>query len=138
MTSHFIPMRIRPSRWWILAILVVALLAVTVPLIPSGPDVYVHLAWAHQVMRTLVHGELPLWMPDLNAGCGSPGIRLYSPAGPFISGVFGLILGNAAAGLRLSLLLAGVIVYLLMRREGVERPRMGLLLLLTASPILAD
>ncbi len=129
---------IQPSHRWILVALILVIVAAAVPLIPTGPDVYVHLAWTHQVMRTLIHGELPVWMPDLNAGCGSPGIRLYSPAGPVISGIFGLILGNAAAGVRLALLLTFLAAGLVMRAEGAERPWMGVALLVTAAPVLSD
>ncbi len=138
MTRPAMTPMIRPSHHWVLVLLILVLVSVAVPLIPTGPDVYVHLAWTHQVMRTVVHGELPVWMPDLNAGCGSPGIRLYSPAGPVISGIFALVLGNAAAGVRLSLLLAFFVAGLVMRREGTGRPWLGLALLVTAPPVLAD
>lgn len=53
-------------------------------------------------MRSLAQGQLPLWLADLNAGFGSPGIRLYSPAGPSLVGTLGLLLGDVGKALRLS------------------------------------
>lgn len=52
-------------------------------------------------MRCLAQGQLPLWLPDLNAGFGSPGIRLYSPGGPSLVGILGLALGDVGKALRL-------------------------------------
>ncbi len=37
-----------------------------------APDLYVHLIWSWEVMRCLASGQLPVWLPDLNAGFGSP------------------------------------------------------------------
>lgn len=51
-------------------------LALFLPFLPAGPDIYVHILWPQQVARCLAQGQLPLWLPDLNAGFGSPGIRL--------------------------------------------------------------
>lgn len=63
---------------------------------------YVHLLWPQQVVRCLTQGQLPLWLPDLNAGFGSPGIRLYSPGGPVLVGILGMVLGDAGKALRLA------------------------------------
>ncbi len=130
--------RPRTGRLSITLLGAAAALLVLLPWLPTGPDVYAHAAWAHQSLRCLAGGSLPLWLPDLNAGCGSPGFRLYSPAGPFLAGVFGLASGSALAGLRLLLVLAFGLLVLLMRCEDVERPPMGLVLVLAAPPVAAD
>lgn len=104
--------------------------------LPGGVDVYAHLLWTHQVMRCLAAGELPLWAPDLNAGFGSPGIRLYSPLGPVASGTLGLVFDSAAAGLRAALVLAVLALVLLPRVR-----KMGSLVgavVLMGTPFLAD
>ncbi len=104
--------------------------------LPGGVDIYAHLLWTHQVMRCLAAGELPLWAPDLNAGFGSPGIRLYSPLGPVVSGTLGLVFGSAAAGLRAALVLAIAALVLLPRIR-----RMGSLVgvvVLMGTPFLGD
>ena len=124
-------------------ILAVALAAVVLglaalPWLPSGPDIYAHAAWSHQVLRCLAGGSPPLWLPDMNAGCGSPGIRLYSPAGPVLAGTLGLAAGGAAAGLRLLLAATFGLLAILYRRGGVESWPMGLALTVTATPVLAD
>jgi len=121
-----------------IAVLLLVTAMVAVPWISSGTDIYVHLIWTHQVMRTLSAGSLPLWLPDLNAGCGSPGIRLYSPGGPFLAGVLGLVSGDAATGLRLALGAAVLLLLALLTREHVERPAFGLALVALAPPVLAD
>ncbi len=115
-----------------------ALVLAALPWLPSGPDIYVHAAWAHQSMRCLGAGSPPLWLPDMNAGCGSPGIRLYSPAGPFLAGLLGLVAGDALAGLRVLLVSAFVLLAILLRRGGVESWPMGLALTVLATPVLAD
>ena len=112
----------RPARTVLAcALLAVVLVAVAclAPVLPGNPDLYLHLVWAHQVMRCLAAGSLPLWLPDLNAGFGSPGIRLASPLGPVLDGALGLALGDASRGLRLGALLAaaGVVVVCRGRRE---------------------
>ena len=105
-------------------LLVVAALASGVSMVqwlPGAPDLYVHLLWAHQVMRCLSEGALPLWLPDLNAGFGSPGIRLYSPLGPTLSGALGLVAGSAGSGLRAAAVLStSLLAVLLWRRRGVR------------------
>jgi hypothetical protein len=121
-----------------LALMVLALAASRVPVLTSGPDVYVHVIWAQQVMHDLAAGSLPLWCPDLNAGCGSPGIRLYSPGGPAASGILGLVAGDACAGVRLALLGALLAFALLMRREKVEAWPLAAALAMTAPAVLAD
>ena len=77
-----------------------AVVAVFLPYLPAGPDLYVHLLWCWEVMRCLAVGALPVWLPDLNAGFGSPGIRFYSPLAPLVQGAAGLALGGAWAALR--------------------------------------
>ncbi len=124
--------------WWLrgAAVVLAVVLVAGVPVLSSGADIYVHLLWAHQVMRCLAVGELPLWAPDLNAGFGSPGIRLYSPAGPVTAGLLGLVPGDAAAGLRLALLLAIVaLVLVVRRRSGSILPAF---LILCGAPFLGD
>ena len=83
-------------------------IAVAIPFFPRGTDLYVHVLWPWQVMRCLHEGSLPVWLPDLNAAFGSPGIGLYSPLGPFVSGVLGLILGTGGRGVRAALALAAL------------------------------
>jgi len=82
--------------------------AITVPYFPRGTDLYVHVLWPWQVMRCLHAGSLPVWLPDLNVAFGSPGIGLYSPLGPFICGVLGLIFGTGGRGVRAALVLAAL------------------------------
>ncbi|MCG6962614.1 MAG: hypothetical protein LJE95_05025 [Acidobacteria bacterium] len=121
-----------------LVLAVVTLAAWKVPLLTSGPDVYQHVIWAQQVMHDLGARSLPLWCPDLNAGCGSPGIRLYSPAGPLASGTLGLLVGDACAGVRLALLAAFVALALLMRRRKVEGWPLAVALAATGPAVMAD
>jgi hypothetical protein len=80
--------------------------AVAIPFFPRGTDLYVHVLWPWQVMRCLKAGSLPVWLPDLNASFGSPGIGLYSPLGPTVCGALGLILGTGGRGVRAALALA--------------------------------
>jgi hypothetical protein len=95
-----------------------AVCAAAIPILPAGPDVYVHLLWTQQVMRCLGEGALPVWLPDLNAGFGSPGLRLYSPLGPVLAGALGLVLGGAGQGMRaLAVLAAGMPLPVLWRRR---------------------
>ena len=89
---------------------VAAVIAVAVPYLPRGTDLYVHVLWPWQVMRCLHAGSLPVWLPDLNAAFGSPGIGLYSPLGPLVCGVLGLILGTGGRGVRAALALAALAV----------------------------
>jgi hypothetical protein len=86
--------------------------AVAIPFFPRGTDLYVHVLWPWQVMRCLHSGSLPVWLPDLNAAFGSPGIGLYSPLGPSICGVLGLILGTGGRGVRAALALTAILVVL--------------------------
>ncbi len=124
-------------RWWPwLAVLAAVLCAAALPWLSGGVDIYAHLLWTHQAMRCLAAGELPLWAPDLNGGFGSPGIRLYSPAGPVAAGVLGLLLGSAGAGLRALLMLA-VAGILALARKGRGGWLPGGLVLL-GTPFLAD
>lgn len=97
-------------------------LALSLPFLPGGPDIYVHILWPQQVIRCLAQGQLPFWLPDLNAGFGSPGIRLYSPAGPFLVGVAGLLLGDVGRALRLAWLGALVALFLVARHWHRELP----------------
>jgi hypothetical protein len=82
--------------------------AVAFPYFPRGTDLYVHILWPWQVMRCLATGSLPVWLPDLNAEFGSPGIGLYSPLSPTICGGLGLILGTGGRGVRAALVLAAL------------------------------
>ena len=90
--------------------LVLVAVAIAVPYFPRGTDLYVHVLWPWQVMRCLHTGSLPLWLPDLNATFGSPGIGLYSPLGPLACGVLGLILGTGGRGVRAALALAALVM----------------------------
>jgi hypothetical protein len=89
---------------------VLVVIAVVIPYFPRGTDLYVHVLWPWQVMRCLHEGSLPVWLPDLNAAFGSPGIGLYSPLGPSVCGVLGLILGTGGRGVRAALALAALAV----------------------------
>jgi hypothetical protein len=91
---------------------VLVAVAVAVPYFPRGTDLYVHVLWPWQVMRCLQAGSLPVWLPDLNAAFGSPGIGLYSPLGPSVCGALGLILGTGGRGVRAALALAALAVML--------------------------
>lgn len=129
------PRNMRPAT---VAVILLVIALVAAPWMSTGVDIYVHLIWTQQVMRTLSAGSLPLWLPGLNAGCGSPGIRLYSPGGPVLAGVLGLLAGNAAAGLRIALGAAALLLLVLLARRRVERPAFGLALIAVAPPVLAD
>jgi hypothetical protein len=61
-------------------------------------------------MKCLHAGSLPVWLPDLNAEFGSPGIGLYSPLSPTISGMLGLILGTGGRGVRALLAFAALAI----------------------------
>jgi hypothetical protein len=89
---------------------VLFVVAVAIPYFPRGTDLYVHVLWPWQVMRCLKAGSLPVWLPDLNAAFGSPGIGLYSPLGPTVCGALGLIFGTGGRGVRAALALAVVAV----------------------------
>ncbi len=93
-----------------------ALALAILPFLPAGWDIYVHVLWPQQVARCLTEGELPLWLPDLNAGFGSPGIRLYSPGGPVLVGMAGAILGNVGRALRLAWFVSLAALFLVARR----------------------
>ncbi len=109
--------------------------AAAVPYLPGGADVYVHLLWAWQVMRCLGAADLPVWLPDLNAGFGSPGIRLYSPLGPVLQGALGLALGSAGAALRAAPVLVWAAFLLVLRRVRGARAGAAEWVLLTLSPL---
>ena len=87
---------------------VLVVIAIVIPYFPRSTDLYVHVLWPWQVMRCLHEWSLPIWLPDLNAAFGSPGIGLYSPLGPSISGALGLILGTGGRGVRAALALAAL------------------------------
>jgi hypothetical protein len=105
--------------------------AVAIPYFPRGTDLYVHVLWPWQVMRCLHAGSLPVWLPDLNAAFGSPGIGLYSPLGPSICGVLGLIVGTGGRGVRAALALAAIVVMLVApgRNHWSRLTKAGLVLL---------
>src|SRR5512136_2052358 len=73
----------------VLLAILLALLVARVPVLPANPDLYLHLVWSYQVMRCLAQGAAPVWLPDLNAGFGSPGVRLHNPLGPVVDGSLG-------------------------------------------------
>ena len=85
-------------------------IAIVIPYFPRGTDLYVHVLWPWQVMRCLHEGSLPIWLPDLNAAFGSPGIGLYSPLGPSFCGALGLALGTGGRGVRAALAIAALAV----------------------------
>jgi hypothetical protein len=116
-------------------VVVLAALACVVGVLPANPDLYLHLLWTQQVMRCLAAGSPPLWLPDLNAGFGSPGLRLASPLGPLLDGVLGLALRDASRGLRLGALLAaaGVFLAYAARRDRTTVARAVLVLLSPAA-----
>jgi hypothetical protein len=122
----------------LLALLICALgfAFVTWPRLPGAQDTYVHVLWTQQVMACFAHGQLPFWLPDMNAGFGSPGIRLYSPGGPVVAGLFGLLLGDAGRGMRLAVFLAVLALCLLARRLFPSAHPAAVLLWL-ANPMLA-
>jgi len=86
------------------------IIAIMIPYFPRGTDLYVHVLWPWQVMRCLHTGTLPVWLPDLNASFGSPGIGLYSPLGPLVCGALGLIFGTGGRGVRAALALTALAV----------------------------
>jgi len=103
---------------WGLAGLIVAAAFVLVPRLPDGPDIYVHLLWTQQTMTCMSYQVPPVWLHDLNAGFGSPGIRLYSPGGPLIAGALGLVFGEAGRGIRAALVIAiAGLAFAVARRE---------------------
>ena len=106
-----------------------------IPWISRGSDIYAHLVWTHQAMRCLAAGQLPLWAPDMNAGFGSPGIRLYSPATPALAAVLGLPPGDAAAGLRAALALAVVALAAVASRREHATLMVGVVVL--SGPVMA-
>ena len=116
-------------------VLAIAAAAAAVPFLPAGPDLYVHLLWTWQVMRCAAAGDLPVWLPDLNGGFGSPGIRLYSPLGPVLQGVLGLALGSAGAALRVAPVLAWGVFLLVARRVRGGRTGTAEWALLALSPL---
>ena len=116
-------------------VLAIAAAAAAVPFLPAGPDLYVHLLWTWQVMRCAAAGDLPVWLPDLNGGFGSPGIRLYSPLGPVLQGVLGLALGSAGAALRVAPVLAWGAFLLVARRVRGGRAGTAEWALLALSPL---
>ncbi len=104
--------------WPVAAVVAAAAAAALVPYLPATPDLYVHLLWSWQVARCLASGALPVWLPDLNAGFGSPGIRLYSPLGPVVEGAVALVTGSAGAALRVvPVLVWGAFLLVLRRRR---------------------
>jgi hypothetical protein len=113
--------------------LILAVVSVFAPWLPLGPDIYQHIVWDWQVMRCLAEWQLPLWLPDLNAGFGNPGIRLYSPLGPVLTGSLGTLLGDAGRGLRAAAIVAALAVLWVVRRQSTSAPFVAAALL--ASPM---
>ncbi len=119
------------TRRVLLAIGIAGGIAVTfAPYLPRGTDLYVHVLWPWQVMRCLAVGAPPLWLPDLNAGFGSPGIGLYSPLSPLLAGVLGLVLGGCGRGVRAALVLtAAALVVVAPGRDRRRRDLAAMMLL---------
>ena len=127
---------LRRASIGLLVALVLAALVAQVPVLPAKPDLYLHLVWSYQVMRCLAQGAVPVWLPDLNAGFGSPGVRLHNPLGPVVDGSLGLALGDAGSGLRAAAVLAAALLLaLLWRRRG--RSGLGEWLIVMLSPVVA-
>jgi hypothetical protein len=129
-------MRISRLSWWQVAgfgaAMTAAIAVVLAPWLPRAPDLYVHLVWGWEVMRCAAEQQLPLWLPDLNAGFGSPGIRLYNPLGPVVSGSLGLALGDAGRGLRAAALLAAAgVLWVARRRTASHQARVGMAVLIS-------
>jgi hypothetical protein len=114
----------------------VAVTAVLAPWLPLGPDIYQHIVWDWQVMRCMSEWQLPLWLPDLNAGFGNPGIRLYSPLGPLLTGGLGTVLDDAGRGLRAAAILAALAVLWAARRQSTSRSLFGAAVVLTSPMVL--
>jgi hypothetical protein len=135
-TRHDRRAALRRALIGLLLALAVAVAVASVPFLPANPDLYLHLVWSYQVMRCLAQGAAPVWLPDLNAGFGSPGVRLHNPLGPVVDGVLGVGLGDAGSGLRAAAVLAAALLLaLLVRRRG--RAGIGEWLILMASPVVA-
>ena len=100
----------RPTVFVALAAGVLIAVAVAIPYFPRGTDLYVHVLWPWQVMKCLHAAALPVWLPDLNAEFGSPGIGLYSPLSPTLCGALGLILGTGGRGVRAALALTALAI----------------------------
>lgn len=118
----------------VVAAAVVCAVVVAAPLLPRGTDLYAHVLWSWQVMRCLSAGALPVWLPDLNAGMGSAGIRLYSPLGPVVCGALGLLFGDAGRGIRAAIVLALLILFAVVRRQKVPGWP-GIAVVTVASPV---
>jgi hypothetical protein len=118
-------------RIFLVGAVLLVIVATVVPYFPRGTDLYVHVLWPWQVMRSLHTGSLPVWLADLNATFGSPGIGLYSPLGPMVCGVLGLVLGTGGRGVRAALALAALAVVAVApgrnRRERLARAAVVLL-----------
>lgn len=125
----------RPGRLRAVVAVVIAIAAVAAaftPWLPRGPDVYQHVVWGWEVMRCLAAWQLPLWLPDLNAGFGNPGIRLYSPLGPVLTGSLGIALADAGRGLRAAAILAALaVMWAARRRSGLRRAMVGAAILVS-------
>jgi hypothetical protein len=113
------------------AVAVVAVVAILAPFFPRGTDLYVHVLWPWQVMRCLAEGSLPVWLPDLNAEFGSPGIGMYSPLSPTLCGLLGLVFGTSGRGVRAVLVLAALAVFVVAPgpRRGARSLAAGFVLL---------
>lgn len=116
----------RPTHRWLRFVtfgvaVILAAASLFAPWLPLGPDIYQHIVWDWQVMRCLAERQLPLWLPDLNAGFGNPGIRLYSPLGPVLTGSLGAVLGDAGRGLRAAAILAALSILWVTQRHSTSR-----------------
>ncbi len=134
-----LPPKPNPVRYLLLVLIAGALVAtVVVPYFPRGTDLYVHVLWPWQVMRCLHTGSLPLWLPDLNAEFGSPGIGLYSPLSPTICGVLGLALGTGGRGVRAALALTAVLVFAIAPGRSLLQRRATACFVLFSPAVLAE
>ncbi len=113
--GRFLAARRRPAALVLLA-LAAALAVAPLGVVPAGPDTYAHLIWTYGAARCIAGGALPLWLPDLNAGFGSPGLRLYSPLPATLAGAVAAATGSAGAGMRVVLALSALLTLAVVAR----------------------
>ncbi len=116
------------SRWFLLAILLIALVAAWPELSQpgllntrGGGDSPFLLQRLHQLETAVLHGHFPVrWMPDANYGYGYPFYNFYAPLSIYITFLFRLIGFSFARAIQLSHLLgylvAGWGTFALVRR----------------------
>jgi uncharacterized membrane protein len=101
-----------------------ATLAIVLPIwkygSPIGHDSRYHLLWATEFIESLSSGILyPRWLPDVNAGLGSPTFIFYSPLFYYVTALFWPLIGSVPRALDLAttaaLLASGVAAYRYLR-----------------------